>query len=85
MSNADIGHNSVNGPHLAAFIERIEKCEEEKRSIQDDIKDIYGEARSTGFDPKMMKKIVAMRRMDKAKRAEEEAIINLYLSALGMQ
>ncbi|UOF79242.1 hypothetical protein [Caudoviricetes sp.] len=75
----------MNGVHLRAFIERIEVCEENKRVIQEDIKDIYSEARSTGFDPKIMKKAVAMRRMDKAKRAEQEAILQIYLSALGMQ
>jgi uncharacterized protein (UPF0335 family) len=79
----DIGHNSVNGDHLRQFIERVEKLEEEKRGIAEDIKDVYAEAKSTGFDPKMIRKIVAMRRVDKAKRDEEEAILELYLSALG--
>lgn len=68
---------------LKAIIERIEKLEEEKKAISDDIKDVYGEAKSTGFDPKIMRKIVSLRRQDKHKRAEEEEILELYLAALG--
>jgi uncharacterized protein (UPF0335 family) len=79
----DMSSNSVNGGHLRAFIERIEKLEEEKRAIADDIKDVYGEAKGTGFDPKIMRKIVSLRRQDKNKRQEEEEILDLYLSALG--
>lgn len=82
---SEIGHNSVDGGHLLAFIERIEKLEEEKKAIADDIKDVYGEAKGTGYDTKMIKKIVAIRKQDKHKRQEEEAILDLYLSALGMQ
>jgi uncharacterized protein (UPF0335 family) len=73
----------VNGGHLRSFIERIERLEEEKRAIADDIKDVYGEAKSTGFDPKIMRKIVSLRRQDKHKRAEEEEILELYMAALG--
>ena len=82
---SDIGHNSVNGDHLRQFIERIEKMEADKRVIADDIKDVYAEAKSTGFDAKMIRKIVAMRRVEEAKRQEEEAILELYLAALGME
>lgn len=82
---SDIGHNSVNGDHLRAFVERIEKMESDKRVIADDIKDVYAEAKSTGFDAKMIRKIVAMRRVDEAKRKEDEAILELYLAALGME
>ncbi|AZG77002.1 DUF2312 domain-containing protein [Methylocystis rosea] len=77
--------NAVDGGHLRAFIERIEKLEEEKRAISDDIKDVYAEAKGTGFDPKVMRKIVSIRRLDKHKRQEEEEILDLYLSALGME
>ncbi len=70
--------------HLRAFIERIEKLEEEKRGISEDIGDVYGEAKGTGFDPKILRKIVSLRRLDKGKREEEEDILQLYLSALGM-
>ena len=77
--------NAVDGGHLKAFIERIEKLEEEKRAIADDIKDVYGEATGTGFDPRIMRKIVSLRRQDKHKRDEEQEILGLYLSALGME
>jgi uncharacterized protein (UPF0335 family) len=78
------GSNGVNGQHLQSFIERIEKLEEEKKAIADDIKDIYAEAKGTGFDPKIIKKVVALRKMDAHKREEEESILELYLSSLGM-
>lgn len=77
--------NMINGEHLEAFVSRIEKMEEEKKAIADDIKDVYGEAKGTGYDTKMIKKVVAIRKQDKHKRQEEEAILELYLSALGMQ
>ena len=77
--------NAVDCGHLRAFIERIEKLEEEKRAIGDDIKDVYAEAKGTGFDPKVMRKIISLRRQDKHKREEEEEILDLYLSALGME
>lgn len=70
---------------LRAFIERIERLEEEKKTIADDIKDVYGEANSAGFLPKIIRKIVAMRKKDAAERQEEEAILETYLIALGMQ
>ena len=75
---------AVNASHLRAFIERIEKLEEEKRAIADDIKDVYAEAKGTGFDAKILRKIVSMRRMDRDKRREEDEILDLYLTALGM-
>ncbi len=76
---------TVNANHLRAFIERIEKLEEEKRVIADDIKEVYAEAKGTGFDAKIMRKIVSLRRQDRDKRIEEETILDLYLNALGMQ
>ena len=78
------GHNGIDASHLRAFIERVEKLESEKRAIADDIKDIYAEAKGTGFDAKILRKIVSMRRMDRDKRREEEEILDLYLTALGM-
>ena len=82
---SQIGDNSaVNAGQLRAFCERIEKLEEEKRSIADDIKDVYAEAKGTGFDAKILRKVVALRKMDRDKRAEEEAVLDCYLAALGM-
>ena len=69
---------------LRSFIERIERLEEEKKAIADDIKDVYGEAKGTGFDPKIMKKVIAIRKQDRDERAEQEAILDTYLIALGM-
>ncbi|MEY3553566.1 MAG: hypothetical protein RL735_1914 [Pseudomonadota bacterium] len=75
--------NSVDSGHLRAFIERIERLEEEKRAIADDIKEVYAEAKGTGYDVKVMRKIISLRRMDRDKRREEEEILDLYLAALG--
>ncbi|HTP77723.1 MAG TPA: DUF2312 domain-containing protein [Rhizomicrobium sp.] len=77
------GSNGVDGKQLEAFIKRVENLAEEKRAIADDIKDIYGEAKGAGFDPKIMRKIVALRRQDKAKRKEEQELLDLYLASLG--
>jgi uncharacterized protein (UPF0335 family) len=70
---------------LRTFIERIERLEEERKTIADDIKDIYAEAKSLGFIPKTMKRVVALRKQDADERAEEQAILDTYLVALGMQ
>lgn len=69
---------------LRAFIERIERLEEEKKTVADDIKDVYGEAKGMGFDTKILKKVVALRRKDEQERMEEDAILDTYLHALGM-
>lgn len=69
---------------LRAFIERIERLEEEKQTIADDIRDVYAEAKGNGFDVKVMRQIVRIRKQDKAEREEQEAILDLYLQALGM-
>ena len=74
----------VNAGHLLAFIERIERLEEEKKALAGDIKDVYGEAKSNGFDVKIMRKIVSIRRQDRDSRIEEETVLDLYLAALGM-
>ena len=80
----EAGHNSINSPQLRAFIERIERLEEEKRATAEDIKDVYAEAKGTGFDAKIIRKIVSLRRQDVRKRKEEEEILDVYMSALGM-
>ena len=76
--------NSIDAGHLKAFIERIERLEEEKRALAEDIKDVYAEARGVGYDTEIMRKIVALRRQDAHKRREEEEILDLYLMNLGM-
>jgi uncharacterized protein (UPF0335 family) len=70
--------------HLKAFVERIEKLEEEKKTISDDIRDVYAEAKGTGFDVKALRTVVRMRKEDKDERKEHEAILDTYLAALGM-
>jgi uncharacterized protein (UPF0335 family) len=82
---AEAGHNStaVDAGHLRAFIERVERLEEDKRALADDIREVYLEAKGNGYDIKIMRRVVALRRMDRDKRKEEEAILDLYLSALG--
>lgn len=69
---------------LRAFIERIERLEEEKHTIAEDIKDVYGEAKGTGFDTKILKQVIRLRKQDKDERMEQEAILDTYLQALGM-
>lgn len=76
--------NSIDAGHLKAFIERIERLEEEKRALSSDIKDVYSEAKGTGYDVKIMRKIVSIRRQDRQKRREEEEILDLYMSSLGI-
>lgn len=69
---------------LRLFIERIERLEEEKKGLGDDIKDVYAEAKGTGYDPKTMRAIVRLRRMEKHHRDEAEALLETYKAALGM-
>jgi uncharacterized protein (UPF0335 family) len=75
---------TVAAGQLRAFIERIERLEEEKKTISDDIKEVYAEAKGTGFDTKAVRAIIRLRKKDQAELQEEEAIIDLYKAALGM-
>ena len=75
---------TVASGQLRAFIERIERLEEEKQTIADDIKEVFAEAKGTGFDTKAMRTILRLRKKDQAERQEEEAILDLYMAALGM-
>jgi uncharacterized protein (UPF0335 family) len=74
----------VAGKRLVSFIERIERLEEEKAALMEDIKEVYGEAKATGFDVKTMRKIVKLRSMDTEKRNEEEELLEVYKAAVGM-
>ena len=69
---------------LKSIVERVERMEEEKKSIADDIKEIYAEAKANGFDTKALRTVVRLRKQEPAARAEQEAIIETYLHALGM-
>lgn len=74
----------IGGQRLKAFIERVERLEEEKKALMDDIKEVYAEAKAVGFDTKIMRKIVSLRKMETEKRNEEEQLLELYKSAIGM-
>lgn len=81
-----IGHNSSNvaADQLRLFLERVERLEEEKQSMADDIRDVYMEAKSQGYDAKTMRVIVRLRKMEKHAREEAEALLDTYKAALGM-
>lgn len=88
---AEIGHNSKDAPatafakdQLKSIIERIENLETEKKTISDDIRDIYAEAKGNGYDVKALRTIVRMRKQDANERAEQETILETYMQALGM-
>jgi uncharacterized protein (UPF0335 family) len=76
--------NSATAGQIKAIIERIERLEEEKRQIAADIKDVYAEAKANGFDTKVLRKVITLRRQDADERREQEAILETYLNALGM-
>ncbi len=76
--------DNISADQLRLLIERIERLEEEKKGIADDIKDVYGEAKSTGFDVKTMRSIVRLRKMEKHHRDEAEALLETYKAALGL-
>lgn len=89
-----IGHNqpeetmsegNVAADELRLLIERIERLEEDKKDVNDDIKDVYGEAKARGYDPKTMRRLVRLRKMEKNARDEAAALLETYASALGMQ
>ena len=82
--NPIVATESVAADQLKAFIERIERLEEEKAALAADIREVYGEAKGNGFDTKVLRKIVGLRKKDFAERQEEEAILELYMQALGM-
>jgi uncharacterized protein (UPF0335 family) len=72
------------GEHLKQFIERIERLEEEKAGIAEDIKEVYAEAKSNGFDIKIIRQVIKLRKLEAADRQEQETMIDLYMQALGM-
>ncbi|MCB9964432.1 MAG: DUF2312 domain-containing protein [Rhodospirillales bacterium] len=78
----DVG--GVAGARLKSFIERVERLEEEKTALAEDIKEIMAEAKSTGFDVKTIRKIIRLRKMDTEKRREEDELLELYKAAIGM-
>lgn len=84
MSTQETSPHEIAKDQLKSFIERIERLEEEKKATADDIKDVYAEAKATGYDTKVLRKVVQIRKQDKNERLEQEAILDLYLEALGL-
>lgn len=76
--------NGIAAGQLRSFVERIERLDEEKKEIADDIKDVYGEAKALGFDAKVIRRVIAIRKQDPDERMEFEAVLDTYLHALGM-
>jgi uncharacterized protein (UPF0335 family) len=75
----------VSGERLIQLIERVERLEEEKAGLADDIRDVYAEAKSAGYETKIMRQIVKLRKMDRQKRQEQEELLELYKSAIGLE
>jgi uncharacterized protein (UPF0335 family) len=73
----------VQGDQLKTIVQRIERLEEEKQTIADDIKEVYSEAKANGYDTKVLRKVIALRKRDLNERKEEESILDLYLQAVG--
>ena len=89
MSNVAVATQDPPGPrfakdHLKAFIERIERLEEEKKTISDDVRDVYNEAKGNGYDVKALRTIIRLRKQDANERQEQETILETYMQALGM-
>ena len=81
-ANADVLTSAAQG-RLKSFIERIERLEEDKAAVANDMKEVFAEAKGEGFDVKILRKVIRLRKQDKVKREEEEALVDLYLSAIG--
>ena len=81
-SNIDVLNSTAQG-QLKSIIERIERLEQEKAEVAEQIKEVFAEAKANGFDVKTLRKVVRIRKQDRAKRQEEEALLDLYLSAIG--
>lgn len=79
-----IGHNSIAADQLKAIVSRVEKLEEEKAGISDDIKDVFAEAKGNGFDCKAIRTIIRMRKLTPQDREEQETVLDTYLRALNM-
>ena len=84
MSKSKTKAGPISADRLKSFVERIERLEEERAAIASDIRDIYTEAKGVGYDVKTLRKVIALRKMDQAERDEQEALLDVYLHALGM-
>jgi len=84
MTDEAVSTTSVAAGPLRAIIERIERLEEEKKEVAEQVKEVYAEAKANGFDTRTLRRIVSLRKKDAEEREEEEALLDLYMSALGM-
>ena len=84
MTDETVSTTAVAAGQLRAIVERIERLEEEKKEVAEQIKEVYAEAKANGYDAKTLRKIVSLRKKDPEERSEEEALLDLYMSALGM-
>lgn len=75
----------ISGERLRSFIQRIEKLEEDKASVGEDLKEVYAEAKGTGFDTKVLRQIVKLRKIELEKRRENDELLDLYMAAVGME
>ncbi len=78
-----VGASTVAADRLRSFIERVERLEEDKAAVMEDIKEVYAEAKGEGYETKILRQVIRLRKMDRADRQEQEALLDLYLSALG--
>lgn len=84
MTDDTFSTTAVNAAHLTSIVERIEHLEDEKTAVADQIKEVYAEAKGNGFDPKILRKVIAARKKRPEEREEEDAMLDVYLTALGM-
>jgi len=82
--NTPVNHGGVAHDQLRSVVERLERLDEEKAAIANDIKEVFAEAKGNGFDTKTLRKVLRLRKQDKAERQEEQALLDVYLHALGM-
>ncbi len=75
----------ITGEYLLQYIQRIERLEQDKTQVSEDIKSVYSEAKNNGFDPKIMKEVVKMRKLEQSERDEKETLLDLYMKAIGMK
>jgi uncharacterized protein (UPF0335 family) len=85
MEEKPVAKSGFAKEHLRSFVDRIERLEEERSALTADIREVYSEAKGTGFDTKIMRQVVRLRKLDKADFQEQEAVLDLYLTALGMR
>ncbi len=79
------GDNGIAADQLRSFVERIERLEEEKAALSADVKEVYAELKSAGFDAKIVRQVIRLRKMDRAEFQEQEALLDIYMTALGME